>query len=507
MSDDFLNQNDYSAPPQPSSGFQVVEPRKSGKKKIIIAVIAAFFIIFVGFAIALATKLWDPLWNPFSPNPNKVFKEAMANMIDLNTLHSEAIVNLDFGESEDVSAIKATIKMDSDNRDKDNPKSQVDADFNLSVSDFPAGLLFGMQMRSIGDVFYFNVDTIPFIFTTYASMFGVDISQFQNVWYKIDPQELGFSMGNLEISESDQLALQKDMEDLYSQYPIFEALERLPEENIDGVKAYHYLMGLRKDNFKQFMVELPAILEKYKFWGVESLSEEEKQEAIDSLDKLFEEGNPEFEIWIGKKDKMIYRVAWESAYEYESTLASSPLMTSDVKIKSGIRQLRAQAELVYVDDGSYVDFCSETKLNVNHPTQGAAIQSVRDYILEEGTDITCYASDSGYCLSAKLNSKNGYFCADSLGQVLEIGGDQDPCGSQLYCVDSGIEATQKTAKQTMNISLDLQFSNFNEPIEIAAPADSKSFMNVLMDLMTNTLGSYPQYDDYYPTDDDFPSYY
>lgn len=506
MVDDFLKQNEYSIPEQPGSGFQVVEPKKSGKKKIIIAVIAAFLIIFLGFAIALATKLWDPLWNPFYPNPNKVLEQAIANMADLDSLHSEMILKLDFGELAGLSALKITAKMDSDDRDKGNPKSQIDTDLNFSVIDTPVDVLFGMQMRTIGDVFYFNLDTIPFILTTYASMFGIDVSQFQNVWYRFDPQELGFSVGDLEISESDELALQKDLEDLYDQYPIFEALDRLPEEKIDGVKTYHYLVALKEDNFKQFMVQLPAILEKYEFWGVESLSEEEKQEAINSLDEFFEKGNPEFEIWIGKKDKMIYRVAWESSYEYESALASNPLVSSDAKIKSGMAQLRTQAELVYVNDRSYSNFCSQGKLNV----QEDYIPELREYILESGgSDVTCYASGDQYCLSVKLVSKNGYYCVDSLGEAFEIGGGQEPCGSQRYCIESGIEATEKheTAKQTMDIALDLEFSNFNEPVDIRAPENSKSLIELLMDLMMNSSSYYSPEQPYYPEQQyDYPQF-
>jgi len=298
--------------PKQGAGFQPggLRPKSLDKKKLAIGIIAGILIILIGFTIVLAAKIWDPLWNPFAPNPTKILNQAFENMSEIETSHLKMVIDMDIEGNEELSSIKFILDGDFDATDKDNPKSQMDLEARIQIPDTEVEMIMGGEMRTIDDVIYFQVTSIPFLFNMYFSQIGLDITQWQNKWYHFDPEELGVSMTGLGLSQDDKLALTKDLQELYLQYSPAKPIKRLAEEEIDDKATYHFLMALDKENLKQFIVKLPLALEEYDTFKSEGFTDEEKEKMFADIDKFFEEtGGMKFEIWIGKTDKLIYKIA------------------------------------------------------------------------------------------------------------------------------------------------------------------------------------------------------
>jgi len=466
--------------PKQGAGFQPegLKPKPLSKKKLVIGIIVGILIVLVGFTVVLATKIWNPLWNPFAPNPTKILKQAFENMSELETSHLKMVVDMDMEGNEELSSIKFVLEGDFDAKDKDNPKSQMDLEAKMQVPDTDIEMIMGGEIRTIDDVIYFEITSIPFLLNMYFSQIGLDISQWQNKWYHFDPEELGVSVTGLGLSSDDKLALQEDLQKLYLEYLPAKPIKRLAEEEIDDKPVYHFLMALDKENLKQFIVKLPLALEEYDTFKSEGFTDEEKQEMFADIDKFFEEtGGMEFEIFIGKTDKLIYKVIGhgelpESLFEegeggisFDFKMESSrfnepvevlapqdsrsiievftalimgvssynaPIKAQDARIQSSMNQVRTQAELIWVDDSSYASLCSGGRLNV---VKSPELKALRDDIIAQGSNVTCYAKVSDYCISAKLQFEPVYFCVDGDGRVIRTESNINPCTYQAKCIE------------------------------------------------------------------------
>jgi|AntAceMinimDraft_18_1070375.scaffolds.fasta_scaffold02923_2 hypothetical protein len=287
-------------------GFQKPQLKKS-KNKIIIGVISGLAVILAGAVVVLATGIWNPIWNPFQPSPNKVLAEAFENMLDLKTVHSKIIYEIDVQGKENFS-VEMIMEGNSDATDILNPKSHITIDTSVFVEEIE--MFFDVEIRSIDEVLYFKVGTIPIIFSLELSKIGINVSDWTNKWFKFDSQELGMSFIKT-LSDEKKVNIEKELVQLLSEYPIAIVAEKLIDEKIEGQNTYHYLLALDKENLKQFLVGLMEIVDKY--YAIDDLinmPEEDKQEMSDGIDEFFQAiGGIDFEIWIGKKDKLIYKVA------------------------------------------------------------------------------------------------------------------------------------------------------------------------------------------------------
>ena len=64
-------------------------PPQKKKSKILWIIIGGIILVVVGGILgALATRVWDPLWNPFRPEPTEVIEKMTLEMEKLKTLHS-----------------------------------------------------------------------------------------------------------------------------------------------------------------------------------------------------------------------------------------------------------------------------------------------------------------------------------------------------------------------------------------------------------------------------------
>jgi len=306
-------------------------PTSPAKKTgIILKIIAGIVVLgVVGAGVCLGTRIWDPLWNPFRPSPEKVIDEMTINMKEVRSLHTDTEINLwSEQEAKTTSEISLIINNDSNLEDLDNPKtsgsflmrttSQVE-----TVSQGPEFSVSG-KIRSIGDASYFKIDEIPLQLQFLLAFQGINADEVIGNWIKVDKEGLENLMKQkystpqgLEIIEQQQEEqkvmiekIQKILEGKKLYYP-----KELPDEEIGDQKTYHYLLILNKEEIKNI---IPDVLEIIFESAGNGLIGDGFQKAflIGGITNSIEEflnkiGELSAEVWIGKKDLLLYRVRME----------------------------------------------------------------------------------------------------------------------------------------------------------------------------------------------------
>ncbi len=298
----------------PETNKGQIGPRNK-RNSAVISLLIGLGLVFVLATIALASGMWDPLWNPFQPAPDKVVSQAFLNTSALKTAHVTATVNgVASGDlPENNGSVGYVLEGDIDQSNKDNPKSQMTFDVNASVQG--VNLLFGGEFRSLNKAFYFKLNTIPAPITLYLSAMGINLDSWKGKWISFDAKDLGMSIG---ASAKQKQGFSKDVQKLLLEKPIAKTKKRLVDEKINGQNNYHYLMALDKENFKQFLVQIPDLITKYNILpgGANNISEKEKQEALKSIDEAFDKtGGFDFEIWISKKYRVINKIAFNKTFK------------------------------------------------------------------------------------------------------------------------------------------------------------------------------------------------
>ncbi len=287
----------------------VLAPKKKKGKKIVLGVIIGLAVVAAGAVIVLAAGFWDPVWNPFRESPDKVLEQAFDNMMALKTLRFKMVIVLDGRVNDEIFKARVIMEGDSDDSDANNSKMQLTLD--LSVFAEGVEMLFAGEARQLDDVTYFKIKTIPIALYSSLAAIGINLEDWRDKWFKWDIQELGMSFGLGSLSQEEEAAMGKEVKDLLAKYPILKAKKRLAEQEIDGQKTYHYLADVDKENLKPFLAGVVEILNKYYQSGsIAQITSAEKEEMFQKIDEAFEAfGEITFEIWIGKKDKLIYKIA------------------------------------------------------------------------------------------------------------------------------------------------------------------------------------------------------
>lgn len=279
--------------------------KPKGKKRIIIGIAAGLVFLIIGIGVVFATGIWDPVWNPLRPSPNKIIDQAMENMSKLENVRTKFIINFDTSNS---SGEKVEGKMVFDilenTSDPKNPKSKTSID--VSIVQKGLEILFGGEIRVVDKVLYFNITTIPIVFRIQLAATGIDLDPFIGKWLRFDPKEAGISFESMTDEEENQ-KLANEISGLVKKYSIFKVKSKLPNEKINNNQAYHYLLTLDKENTKKFVLEFSSIVrDQLGSLVSESTSDEE---MISQLDDFFNQtGEIEFEVWIGIKDKYVYKI-------------------------------------------------------------------------------------------------------------------------------------------------------------------------------------------------------
>ncbi len=212
------------------------------------------------------------------------------------------------------------------------------------------------ETRVIGDVSYFKINSLP-------DMPMLNISSLMNTWIKFDPQEIGDQLGfnpqQMEEMENElqpELAGHKltdeqieDIGQLIYNEKLFKVVENLGSEKVNGVNCYHYLVTINKAVLPEIILEIGQIVDQ---------PLEAYQEA-DMRQDLAEINFPDFEIWIGKSDKYLHRLA----FQYQRQEPENEIMF-DIKAEMTMSQ-------------------HNQEVTIQAPTESKSIQEVMEVMMQE----------------------------------------------------------------------------------------------------------------------------
>ncbi len=281
----------------------------------------------------LYARVWDPLWNPFRPEPTKVIDEMTVRMGKLKVLHSEGKIDFHAKDVEKPISFSVNSKVDEDRRDPQNPKAQMISEILIKPKEGEISI--GIENKTIGKTSYYRLTKLTFpkkeIPPEIEKTIDLAIKMIKDKWFKIDqesivrglrkiggmvgeepPPEIEEQFGKLsEIQEK----FQKKMEELLKGRKFFLPKKELPDEKIGREKLYHYVVSLNKEEVKKVILEMNKAMSE--IMG-EAIEEEKIKEFQKELDEFFEKiSEIEAEIWIGKKDFYLYKIKGEKEIDLQ----------------------------------------------------------------------------------------------------------------------------------------------------------------------------------------------
>ncbi len=147
---------------QPSTSPISPVPHSSSSGAIIKIVAGIIIIGVVGTGISLATQIWDPLWNPFRAQPDKVIQEMSNKIKDIKTVHIDSKINLDLKNTSTNETMNIFLSLDgdSDATDAKNSKSSLTLNLDVEGKIQYGNISFGLggESKTIGKDSYIKID-------------------------------------------------------------------------------------------------------------------------------------------------------------------------------------------------------------------------------------------------------------------------------------------------------------------------------------------------------------
>lgn len=318
----------------PPSSPQTYFPERSRRPKsyVIKIIIGIVLILVVGVGLALATRIWDPVWNPFRPTSEKVINEMILKMGKLKTLHFDTKIGLVGKEgTKEVFQLSMDFDTDLDNTDSQSPKS---------VGGFYIALGFeGMQFSLAGESkiieqdSYLKLTTIPALpfLEPFFEILGIDLEEIKDQWIQINEEQLMKTLLGSSYTPEIEEEIQKEKEQqgqiiqkiktILENKRLYIVKREYPDKEIKGKKTYHYLVALNEKEVKQLILEpYKALIETMKFGTspTEEQWQEFQREISIQLDEFFAKiGDITAELWIGKEDNLLYKVKGEKIIDLQ----------------------------------------------------------------------------------------------------------------------------------------------------------------------------------------------
>lgn len=463
MEEPIVNNNFPQISPVPTpSALPPTSNRQPGPVLKVILGIVIGFIVLAGASVAvLASRFYDPLWNPFRPEPEQVIKMAMANMGALKAVHSETKGGFSITTASPVQNVKLSFSgtNDTDSTDAENIKES--SAINISVSGDAGDYNFQIQTKVIGSDIYFILNNIDSLAAPLANL-GLDPAIFQGKWIKWDEASLERLTGqeiNSIAGTSKQEEITKKIEEIISGRDLFIVKKELDDENISGNASYHYLISLDEkvleDVFSEIIDEEMKLIPTEQSQGIGLAMVSGAVKGM--MEKIFTAvGEIDFDLWIGKKDLLVYKVTMDKTIDL-ATLIKSFYGSSDMGLPSGnisinfdtsfsnfnkpvqvaaptpyvsLEEVVAEAMQKYQimsDDASIAGDMMDIQLaagtiylkNKSYYSvscKNANLKYFCDKIKKTtGTNPIIRASKTKYCAYAKLATPSDYFCIDNSG--------------------------------------------------------------------------------------------
>ena len=302
----------------------ISQPEDGKRAGLIIGIIIGMIVLVVGgVGITLVARIWDPLWNPFRPEPEKVIENMFNNMKEVKRIHSKTKADIITTGQDEGYVISLLIESDLDASDYKNIKTNGSFDFAITGKGEMISL--AGENRTIDKTSYLKMDIINLgDMEIMLMMFGIDLDKTKGEWIKFDEkalESLSQDTQDTEMSEEEQIAIIGKAKEIFTKHKIYYVKEELTDEKIGDKKVYHYLLGLDKEEFKKaiseifrYMIETEAFKESIEDFGPgESFA---SAALIGAWEGVMDEflgkiGEITFDFWIGKKDELLYRAGLE----------------------------------------------------------------------------------------------------------------------------------------------------------------------------------------------------
>ncbi len=281
---------------------------KKDFKKIYFGVGLGIIVLLLGCTIVLATKAWDPSWNPFQPNPMKILNSSVSRFSDMQYLHTDVDMNIDAIDKGEKIGLEYKMSMDVDNNSEQS-KSLVD--MSIGILSNGIKMVFSADAIGIGDIAYMRLKGVPYLIQMQLETFGVDIKKYANKWYRVAPSEWGITLDTSINGE-----LMEKLENLSNKYSIIKFVKRLDSEVINDEATFHYLFRVNSDEAMKYILDLFTLVRSQVGEEVAIAGEPAVDEIYAEMETLFNVVEPiEFEVWIGKSTHVLYKFRYQKMFD------------------------------------------------------------------------------------------------------------------------------------------------------------------------------------------------
>lgn len=429
---------------------------------ILVSLIAVILIFSaVGAGVALVTRAWDPLWNPFRPSPESVVANMLANMKGAKSYRT--LIRGEINATDSASGAvkgKLTFNIDgeSDTADAQNPKANFTFAINLTTKDGASPLFSAnTNMIAVNNVLYFKVNDL---IISDAPISETDISKIKGKWLEVDQSSMktlfdasgaSAQVPQINLQQNNQ-ELGKMIMELISAENMLSIDKQLDDQVVNSQDTYHYLATISKEKLKDLIGKIIDLQIQATLDANPSLSSQnnniEKTLAGSFIDTI---GDLNIEMWIGKKDYMLYASKFEknidfnkispganmqvaikfnidnsnfgktiSLQEPEGALRAEKVvlpLIREQKIKTDISQALFSAQAICSLNKSCHLVCSGGALNEYQRTQGAILKNLNKDIIAQGVNKPiCFSNVQGFCFSVQLLDGT-WLCASKNGTI------------------------------------------------------------------------------------------
>ncbi len=261
----------------------------------------------------------------------KILNSSMMAMNDVESYSFEGDVNVSFTEG-DKEGFSLAMKFDgqADGSDTDNIKSSFNIKPEITISEEGGSedISFDFSVKSFGKIgeetAYFKLN--DFDLGMAGMMYGEMIVPYKNKWYFLDMKELREESGfPLEENDFDFKKVVEEIKDISKKYEMIKFQKDLGDTEINDIDVYHYQVEIDSEAVFDFYIKVLEIspseiienksLKEDKSPNPADALKIDKEEIITVLDEVL--ANIKTEIWIGKDDKMIHKMAMSGKFDEE----------------------------------------------------------------------------------------------------------------------------------------------------------------------------------------------
>lgn len=287
------------------------------KIKFLIPILIVILVLGTISAL-LATKTWDPAWNPFRKIPSRIIENAITKLTEAESFKFEGEIGGEFQTTAILKTITVSISSSGliDRSDKDKSKTSIALDLSLGME----GLIIQMkgEIITLAKDIYLKITSLPAL-----PFLTEEFLELKNQWLKIDPEKLK----ELTETEDEELLVEEefieDIKILLADKEVFKVKKNLGDEELDGVRVEHYLAGFKKETMKVLIPEFFQLMKKYipekERANYEKDLEEFSKNFSENFDEIWKRITPlEFNFWIEKRNSWLRKIKFEKEIIYDS---------------------------------------------------------------------------------------------------------------------------------------------------------------------------------------------